>query len=220
MSPNPRTLDVMSADVTPWIRHPDPLGFTVDDLHTLPDDGLRYELIDGSLIVSPSATGGHNLIARWIANALEAVAPDPQWIVSTDQSAIIDDHNEPRPDLVVYHGKHVSTTPFPIGDALLVGEVVSPHSVLRDTETKRSLYARAGVPAYWIVVTDPDKQEISIEELRLDDGGRYRYATHYSGDVFVTDHPWPVTVDLPRLSARWGAILDITGDHLAGDEEG
>ena len=48
------TLDRMSA--THWPPHPDALGFTVADLHALPDDGLRYELIDGSIIVSPSPT--------------------------------------------------------------------------------------------------------------------------------------------------------------------
>ena len=48
-------------------RDPGTRGFTVTDLHDLPEDGPRYELIDGSIIVSPSATMGHNTVARWIA---------------------------------------------------------------------------------------------------------------------------------------------------------
>jgi Uma2 family endonuclease len=75
MTTNPRTLSVMSTDATRWPRRPDALGFTVADLHALPDDGLRYELIDGSIIVSPSATSGHNNIARWIATILEDACP-------------------------------------------------------------------------------------------------------------------------------------------------
>jgi Uma2 family endonuclease len=205
----------MDADVTRWIRQPDALGFTVADLHTLPDDGLRYELIDGSIIVSPSPTGGHNIIARWIAHALEDAAVSTDWIVSTDQSTTVDERNAPRPDLVVFRTRHLSRSPFPISDTLLVGEVVSPNSALRDTETKRGLYARAGVPAYWIVVSDDDKGQISLAELRLD-GREYRYATHYTSDVFQTDHPWPVTVDLPRLSRRWATLLAVAGRD--GDE--
>jgi Uma2 family endonuclease len=208
MNPHPRTLNLVTADAPPWPRLPDPLGFTVADLHALPDDGLRYELIDGSIIVSPSATNGHNLIARWIANIVEDANPSKEWLVSTDQSATVDDRNEPRPDLVVVRTRNVSRSPFPIGDTLLVGEVVSPNSALRDTETKKGLYARAGVPAYWIVVPDDDKGEISLAELRLD-AGQYRDATHYTAEVFHTDHPWPVTIDLPALSREWAELLDI-----------
>jgi Uma2 family endonuclease len=185
------------------LRHPDERGYTVADLHALPDDGRRYELIDGSIVVSPSATIDHNTIARWVANALEDAKPNTDYIVGTDQSATIDDRNEPRPDVVVARSEHAQETPFPIESAILVVEVVSPSSVLRDTEIKRALYARAGVPAYWIVVPENDKPTIALAELRLDvDTGKYHYVTHYTTDVFETEHPWPVEIDLPELTAR------------------
>ena len=76
-------------------------GFTVADLYALPDDGLRYELIDGSIIMSPSATGGHNRIAVWIMAALEDANPGDEYFASVDVSARIDNHNEPRPDVAV-----------------------------------------------------------------------------------------------------------------------
>jgi Uma2 family endonuclease len=205
---NPPTLNLVASDATPWPRRPDALGFTVADLHALPEDGLRYELIDGSIIVSPSATMDHNTIARWIANILEEACPSEEWMVSTDQSTTVNDRNEPRPDFVVARVAHIATTPFPIGGTLLVGEVVSPNSALRDTETKKALYARAGVPAYWIVVPDRNRREIALAELRLD-GRQYRYATHYTAEVFRTDHPWPVTVDLPAISRRWARLLEL-----------
>src|SRR5207248_3200701 len=91
----------MTVEPVPQTREPDEFGYTVTDLHALPDDGPRYELIDGSLIVSPSATSSHNMIVRWIANILEDANPNDDYFVSTDQSAEIDDHNEPRPDIVV-----------------------------------------------------------------------------------------------------------------------
>jgi Uma2 family endonuclease len=211
MPAQPSTLGLVSS--TPWHPHPDPFGFTVTDLHALPDDGLRYELIDGSIIVSPSATGGHNIVARWLAHIIEEARPTPHWIVSTDQSATVDERNELRPDLVVYRTRNVSRSPFPITEASMVGEVVSPNSALRDTETKRGVYARVGVPAYWIITTDETEQRISLAELRLD-GDHYRYATHYTSDVFRTDHPWPLSIDLLVLSDRWAMLLEIAGQPI------
>ena len=181
---------------------PDVYGYTTADLHALPDDGRRWELIDGSLIVSPSATIDHNAIVRWIAQILEDSAPEG-FVVGTDQSATIDDHNEPRPDVIVAPADYLQQSPFPIEGAQLVVEVISPTSVLRDTETKRALYARAGVPAYWIIVPEADKPTISLAELVLDGQARqYTFATHYTTDVFETRTPWPVRVDLPRLIAK------------------
>ncbi|GAA3743151.1 Uma2 family endonuclease [Plantactinospora mayteni] len=190
------------------LDRPGPHGYTTADLHALPDDGRRYELIDGSIIVSPSATIDHNTIARWIANILEDSNPSDEYAVGTDQSTSVDEHNEPRPDVVVTRAEHLRRTPFPITDALLVVEVVSPTSALRDTETKRALYARAGVPAYWIVVPEEEKPTISLAELVLDQGSRkYRYVTHYTTEPFATGHPWPVRVDLPALTARRAKLL-------------
>ena len=188
---------------------PDVYGYTTADLHALPDDGRRWELIDGSLIVSPSATIDHNAIARWIAQILEDSAPD-NFVVGTDQSATIDDHNEPKPDVIVAPADYLQQSPFPIEEAQLVVEVIAPTSVLRDTETKRALYARAGVPAYWIVVPDADKPTISLAELVLDEqAGQYSFATHYTTEVFETQTPWPVRVDLPQLIARRARMMGI-----------
>ncbi len=183
-------------------------GYTTTDLHGLPDD-QRWELIEGSLIVSPTGTIDHNAIARWIAQILEDSAPD-NFVVGTDQSATIDDHNEPRPDVIVAPADYLQQSPFPIEGAQLVVEVVSPTSVLRDTQTKRALYARAGVPAYWIVVPDADKPTISLAELVLDGpSGRYNFATHYTTEVFETGLPWPIRVDLPQLIARRARMMRI-----------
>jgi Uma2 family endonuclease len=194
------------------IAVPDVNGYTTADLHALPDDGRRWELIDGSLIVSPSATIDHNAIARWIAQILEDSAPE-RFVIGTDQSATIDDHNEPRPDVIVAPADYLQQSPFPIEGAQLVVEVISPTSVLRDTETKRALYARAGVPAYWIVVPDADKPTISLAELVLDEpGGQYRFATHYTTEVFETATPWPVRVDLPQLIARRARMMGVPAE--------
>ncbi len=190
------------------LHAPGPRGYTTTDLHALPEDGRRYELIDGSLIVSPSATIDHNTIALWIAGLLWDANPGDDFVVGTDQSTTIDDHNEPRPDIVVAPAEHLQRTPLPIAGAQLVVEVVSPTSVLRDTEIKRALYARAGVPSYWIVVPEQDEPTIALAELVLDEaGGQYRYATHYTTEAFETRRPWPVRIDLPGLTARRAKLM-------------
>jgi Uma2 family endonuclease len=190
------------------IPRPSADGYTTADLHALPDDGRRWELIDGSLILSPSATINHNTIALWIANALWDSNPSDDHVIGLDQSANVDQHNEPRPDVVVAPARFWEQSPFPISESRLVVEVISPTSVLRDTETKRALYARAGVPAYWIVVPAADEPTISLAELRLDDAGReYRFATHYTTGMFDSDVPWPVRIDLPALTAKRARIM-------------
>jgi Uma2 family endonuclease len=200
----------MTAEPVPQTHEPDEFGYTVADLHALPDEGPRYELIDGSLVVSPSATPEHNLIAWWIAQILTEANPSEDHLVTVDQSTSIDDHNEPRPDIVVTNIGNLQRSRSPIADALLVAEVISPTSALRDTEMKRALYARAGVPAYWIIAPNREKPEIALAELALD-GGSYRYVTHYTTDVFRTDQPWPVEIDLPALSERRGRLLRRAG---------
>ncbi|MFW6092319.1 MAG: Uma2 family endonuclease [Actinomycetota bacterium] len=191
-------------------RDPGGEGFTVADLHALPDGGPRYELIDGSIIVSPSATHAHNIVARWFANALDEARPSDEYVVGTDQSTVIDEHNELRPDVDVARARALETTPFPISDLVLAVEVVSPKSSwLRDTETKRALYARAGVPSYWIVVPEDDAPTIAVAELVLDEQtGQYAYRTHYTTDVFTAERPWPVTIDLPAMTARRARLLE------------
>jgi Uma2 family endonuclease len=192
-------------------RLPDVNGYTTADLHALPDDGRRWELIDGSLIVSPSATIDHNTIARWIGQILEDTCPADDVVVGTDQSATIDDHNEPRPDVIVAPAEFLRQSPFPMAGTQLVVEVISPTSVLRDTETKRALYARAKVPAYWIVAPDAHEPTISLAALVLDESaGRYRFVTHYTADVFETEIPWPVRIDLPALTAKRARSMRVS----------
>ena len=76
---------------------------------------------------------------------------------------------------------------------------------------KRALYARAGVPAYWIVVPDTTKPSISLAELVLDEpGGQYRFATHHTTDVFETAIPWPIRIDLPQLIAKRARMMRVS----------
>jgi Uma2 family endonuclease len=189
------------------LRLPDPSGYTVDDLHALPDDGRRYELIDGSIIVSPSATIDHNTISMWIAALLWETVPDGRFVVGMDRSATIDEHNEPRPDVVVARARNLRRSPFPMEDAVLAVEVVSPSSGLRDREAKRALYAQAGIPSYWLVEPDEERPTIRLTEFALGPDKAYVRVVNRVTGVFRTEAPWPVEIDLAALSARRGELL-------------
>jgi hypothetical protein len=69
------------------------------------------------------------------------------------------------------------------------------------------------VPSYWIVLPEDDAPTIALAELVLDGERRqYRYRTHYTSEVFSTDLPWPVTVDLPALTTRRAQLLRRAGE--------
>lgn len=178
--------------------------WTVDDLASLPRD-LRYELIDGRLIV-PSPTGIHQDIGVEVMLALRAHCP-AEFMPVVDVSLRVNHRNEPRPDVVVIDRRHVNVSPVPIEAVLLAVEVISPDSTIRDLHTKPKVFARAGLPSYWVV--DPfHNAGVVLAEFRLADDGQYELLTE-TEKVFTTEVPYPVTIDLPALTARRQEILDF-----------
>ncbi|WP_431935094.1 Uma2 family endonuclease [Micromonospora sp. RP3T] len=181
--------------------------WTVDDLGDLPKD-LPYELINGRLIV-PSPTAVHQELCVELLLALRVNCP-PEFLVTIDLSMQVDRRNEPRPDVVVIRRKHAGRSPVPVEDALLAVEVVSPTSHFRDLYDKAKVYARAGVGSYWVV--DPQHERIALTEYTLGGAAREYEQLIHTEDLFVTERPWKVSVDLPALTAR-------RNDLLAGEDD-
>ncbi|GGL86691.1 Uma2 family endonuclease [Micromonospora yangpuensis] len=184
---------------------PERSEWTVDDLGDLPKD-LPYELINGRLIV-PSPTALHQDLCVCLLLALGVDCP-PDLMVSIDLSMQVDRRNEPRPDVVAIRREHADRSPVPIADAPLVVEVISPSSVFRDMYDKARVYARAGVRTYWVV--EPLHERMTLTEFVLGPRGEYEAATH-TEDLFVTERPWKVSVDLPALTARRAGLLTRDG---------
>ncbi|SBT53176.1 Uma2 family endonuclease [Micromonospora auratinigra] len=180
--------------------------WTVDDLGDLPKD-LPYELVNGRLIV-PSPTAVHQELCVELLLALRVNCP-PEYLVSIDLSMRVDRRNEPRPDVVVIRRKHAGRSPVPVEDALLAVEVVSPTSTFRDMYDKAKVYAHAKVRSYWVV--DPLQDRIALTEYALGANREYEQVGN-TEDLFVTETPWKVSVDLPALTARRAALL-ATGDE-------
>jgi Uma2 family endonuclease len=152
----------------------------------------------------PAPVPAHQDLAIEIALALRADCP-PDFIVSTDQSLRVNRRNEPRPDLVGVRIEHYGRSPVPVEDAVLAIELVSEHPEFRDMVEKARIYGEAGLPAYWVI--DQNRPEMSLTEMTLGPSKSYEITNHTT-DVFSVEAPWPITIDLPRLSARRAAILE------------
>ncbi|MFG3442814.1 Uma2 family endonuclease [Nonomuraea sp. NPDC047897] len=176
--------------------------FTVDDLLKFPDDGNRYELFNGSLLVSPSPAPLHQRVIRRLERILEDAAPphlEPLGAVNLRVS----DVDYYIPDLVVVPVERTEAVPlmFAPRDVRLAVEVVSPGTQARDRGFKTNVYAEAGIPVYWRVEMD-EGPTVYVYEL---DGKTYgRPAAHKAGTVVALQQPYPVTFDPAALLSRRG----------------
>ncbi len=125
-----------------------PDGWTIEDLDDLPDDDLRYELVDGSLHVSPPPPNSHNVVANRLSFLLHAVL-EGSWEIVAPGAVRFDDRNYRSPDLLVVKREGATTAYARPQDVLLAVEVMSPSSISTDRLTKPAQYARAGIPHFW-----------------------------------------------------------------------
>lgn len=171
---------------------------TVAELEPAPDDGRRYELVDGVLTVSPAPLNAHQLVMHSLQVLLEWALPAEPGLLP-GPSLRMSDITELVPDLAVVQDEELRQ-PRLTQPPLLVVEVRSPSTALFDMNTKKAVYERFGIPSYWIIVPDPDKPAVYAYELRA---GRYEEVAHVTGDQpFNARLPFPVTVIPARLAAR------------------
>ncbi len=134
---------------------PDTLDrWTLAELHRLPDDGNRYELVRGQLFVTPAPSYAHQLLVDDLAAALfPYVARHHLGRVSFPRGVVrVGTHTEVEPDLMVR--PHPTARPLTWETAplpLLVIEILSDTTRRRDRVEKRALYRDLPIPDYWIV---------------------------------------------------------------------
>jgi Uma2 family endonuclease len=164
--------------------------YTVRDLESFPDDGKKYELIRGELIVSPAPSVIHQLVVQRLAgelrdylkplglvNTLFQVAADISW----------DDDTLLQPDILVVRPEELTRRWSSIKHLRLAAEVLSTSSGRRDRFDKRRLYQERRVETYWVV--DPDAE--LVEEWHPGDEGPLTLAETLR---------WQVTSDAPVLA--------------------
>jgi Uma2 family endonuclease len=170
-------------------------SFTTDDLDRMPDDGRRYELLDGVLVVSPRPGTIHQIVATRLAVVLSNACPE-DMIVIAEPAVQLTRTTEFDPDITVARYEDVGGAKL-TAPPLLAVEVRSPSTALIDLTRKKDAYAAFGVPSYWIVVPDVRRPELTVFELA---NGRYEESGHVVGDQrFGATRPFPVEVIPARL---------------------
>ena len=168
--------------------------FTVADLDRTPDDGRRYELLDGAIVVSPRPAIAHQRVGFRLAYVLEAACPQGLTVVP-EPAVRLTGATELAPDIVVTRtdqatGMKLTEPP------LLVVEVRSPRTALIDLSRKKGVYETFGVPSYWIVDPDLDGPEVTVFEVR---DGRYVRVVRTT-QVVTLERPFAVTITPAELT--------------------
>ena len=165
---------------------------TVADLDDTPDDGCRYELDDGVLVVSPAPRTIHQWVLHRLAVALEAACP-ARFQIIPGPGVEISDIQYRVPDLIVVRARQIAITdPNITRPPELAVEIASPSTAAYDRNRKKTVYAEFGIPAYWIVDPDPDKPSVTAFALRA---GTYVEAGQASGsERFTARSPFPVEI--------------------------
>jgi Uma2 family endonuclease len=141
---------------------------TYDDLLAMPDDGLRHEIIDGVLYVSPSPGLPHQFalgkLYQAVANFLDANPVGEVYLAPFD--VVFTRHDVVEPDLLFITTERLAvlTERNVSGAPDLVVEVLSPSTRRVDLTLKRALFEREGVKEYWIVDPIHGTVEVSRRE--------------------------------------------------------
>jgi Uma2 family endonuclease len=165
--------------------------FTPADREAMPEDGRRVELIDGCLVVSPSAGRAHNDLVMTLFRQLDAACPAGVTIYNVPYDYRLPDQSELVPDITVARREDIGDKRITV-PPLLVVEVISPSSRWMDPVVKRAKYEAAGVPAYWLA--DPEGPRLTV--LELEEGSYVERAVLGAGDEVELVRPFPVTIRL------------------------
>lgn len=177
---------------------PPPQGqWTYDDYARLPDNGMRYEVIEGSLYMSPAPSPKHQeVIVALLKRLLDYLEEQPRGkILVSPIDVILPDLASPvQPDLLFIANERLDIIKekFIEGVPDLIVEVLSPGNPQHDQNIKFRIYAAAGVQEYWLI--NPDTRSVEINVLR---GQAYASAGMFGPDdtlrsEVLTDFSAPV----------------------------
>jgi len=176
-----------------------PTEWTVDMVRALPDDGNRYEVIDGELFVTPAPSVFHQRAVRELLLLIDPYVRAHrigEALMAPADVVVYGPRKFVQPDLFVV--PLVNDAPMrawtEVGRLLLAVEVLSPSTEHTDRGRKRRVYKEKGVPEYWVVDTDAR----TVERYRLDD----------SFEILTESLEWRPDRDLPPLVIDLPACFD------------
>jgi Uma2 family endonuclease len=173
--------------------------WTVELLDALPDDGQRYEIIDGVLHVTPAPSDVHQLVGAEFWHRLRVylrpykiarAIMSPADVRRGDRT-----RNRVQPDVFAVRLTENGRPPYPyeLSDLLIAIEIASPSNPILDYQIKRELYLSNGVPEYWIA--NADARIVSRWQSLDEPGEEFSRTITWN----PTGMPAPLAIDLPQL---------------------
>ena len=144
--------------------------WTLEEMHRLPDDGNKYELIHGELFVTPPPTDEHETIAAVLTRILDPfVERNGLGLIYHPKAVFRHRGSEVEPDLMVRAraSRRIRNDWEAAPTPILVVEVLSPSTRRRDLENKREFYMSVRIPEYWFL--DPERRSITCVRPGVDD---------------------------------------------------
>lgn len=151
-----------------WMPGPPQGKWTYEDYAALPDDGNRYEVLDGVLYMAPSPDRWHQKASGAIFYHLYAAVQLAGLgeVYSCPFDVVLDSKNTVQPDILVVLNEHLDrvTKGGVVGAPDLAVEIASPSTARIDLSEKLHAYASAGVPEYWVV--NPGSRTVEVFVLQ------------------------------------------------------
>jgi Uma2 family endonuclease len=171
--------------------------WTINDVVMPPENGMRYELVEGRLVVSPVPPPPHQNAGKRLIRILEAAVPleyeaSPETNIRIDDDMLIPDVIVARSEALCAPGSLYLETK----DVILVAEILSPGNSRFERAWKPQRYAEGGLPWY-MEIELPVAPRVTVYELH---GGEYeRIADAHAGQTLKLSAPFAVSFDPGEL---------------------
>lgn len=167
---------------------------TADDLALMPDDGHRYELIDGVLVVTPAPGRHHQRAVVRLCGLLDRACPDTMETLVAPFDVRLDDLTVLEPDVLVARRSDLTDANLPNAPVLAI-EVLSPSTRRLDLTLKKTRLEAAGCEHYWVV--DPKTERFIA--WRLMDGAYVEVADAQGDETVDIELPFRVQLSPAQL---------------------
>jgi Uma2 family endonuclease len=170
---------------------------TLAEVYAMPDDGMRREVIDGDLFVSPRPARRHQQVMAWLITRLTLNCEEFGGEALTEPNNDYGDRHHIEPDIVLVRPEnaHRLTRLGVDGPPDLVVEISSPSTWAYDVVRKRAFYEREGVPEYWFI--DLNDNVVMIHSLHK--GGYQMPVVLGRGDKLISSLLPGLELDVERL---------------------
>lgn len=161
-----------------------PPDLSADDLEEFPDEGFRYELHEGNLVIMSPAKQWHYRVGWRLVRHFDNTGKHAGGEVGVK----FGQRDVRTADVAVFHAPvDHNVASFQPSEIALAVEVVSPSSEIEDRVTKPWIYAHAGIPEYWRVEQIEDTEDATIYQFVLDRSPEGQPVYRQAGEMTLSE---------------------------------